>query len=149
HIVVLTPQQALSAADVALLRILRGLDKNRIVVFVNRIDQLGDPARDVPMIVQHVQEGLRRELPDTDFPIVAGSAFWADVALRGSEADIERAWSAKAQAYAQHLAQQASATGISADDNERAQSLLTCSGLPALFGGLARLTPESHIGRVL
>src|SRR5215510_368951 len=104
HIVVLTPQQALSTADVALLRILRGLNKDRIVVFLNRIDQLGDLVRDVPMIVQHVQEGLRRELPDADFPIVAGSAFWADAALRGSDADIERAWSAKAQAYAQHLA---------------------------------------------
>jgi hypothetical protein len=147
HIVVLTPQQALSAADVALLRILRGLDKNRIMVFLNRIDQLSDPTRDVPMIVQHVQEGLRRELPGTAFPIVAGSAFWADTALRGSEADIERAWSAKAQAYAQHLAQQASAPGT--DANDKAQSLLTCSGLPALFGGLAQLTPESHIGRVL
>src|SRR5262249_41638525 len=37
-----------------------------------------------------------------------------------------------------------------ADENaQRAQSLLTCSGLPALFGGLAQLAPESHIGRVL
>jgi Dynamin family len=151
HVVVLTPQQALSAADVALLRILRGLDKNRIMVFLNRIDQLSDPTRDVPMIVQHVREGLRRELPGTDFPVVAGSAFWADAALRGEEADIERAWSAKAQAYVQHLAQQqASAPGMSADDKaQRAQSLLTCSGLPALFAGLAQLTPESHIGRVL
>jgi Dynamin family len=150
HIVVLTPQQALSAADVALLRILRGLDKNRIVVFLNRIDQLGDLTRDVPMIMQHVREGLRRELPDADFPIVAGSAFWADVALRGSEADIERAWSAKAQAYAYYLAQQATAPVTDSDDQEqRVQSLLTCSGLPALFGGLARLTPDSHIGRVL
>src|SRR5215475_3694920 len=138
HIVVLTPQQALSAADVALLRILRGLDKNRIVVFLNRIDQLGDLTRDLPMIVQHVREGLRRELPGSDFPIVAGSAFWADAALRGSDADIERAWSAKAQAYAQHLAQQAgsSGTGNDSDDNgsddkeQRAQNLLACSGLP-------------------
>jgi hypothetical protein len=152
HIVVLTPQQALSAADVALLRILRGLDKNRIVVFLNRIDQLSDVARDVPMIVQHVREGLHRELPESDFPIVAGSAFWADAALHGSDADVERAWSAKAQAYAQHLTQQAGSAatelspGIGTDDKE---SLLACSGLPALFAGLAQLTPESHIGRVL
>src|SRR5262249_54125234 len=56
----------------------------------------------------------------------------------------------KAQAYAQHLSQQASASGIDADDKaQTAQRMLTCSGLPALFGGLARLTPESHIGRVL
>jgi dynamin family protein len=150
HIVVLTPQQALSAADVALLRILRGLDKNRIVVFLNRIDQLGDPNSDVPMIVQHVRESLSRELPGSDFPIVAGSAFWADAALRGSDADIERAWSAKAKAYAHYLAQQTSAPDNDSDDREqRVQSLLTCSGLPALFGSLAQLTPDSHIGRVL
>jgi len=153
HIVVLTPQQALSAADVALLRILRGLNKDRIVVFLNRIDQLGDVTRDVPTIVQHVREGLRRELPASDFPIVAGSAFWADLALRGSEVDVERAWSGKAQAYAQHLAQQAgssAAAGNGANDkDEHGQSLLACSGLPALFDVLAQLTPESHIGRVL
>jgi hypothetical protein len=164
HIVVLTPQQALSAADVALLRILRGLDKNRIVVFLNRIDQLGDPTRDVPMIIQHVRESLGRELPASDFPIVAGSAFWADAALRGSDADIERAWSAKAKAYAHYLAQQMSAPdndseapdndsedpdNDSDDREQRVQRLLTCSGLPALFGSLAQLTPDSHIGRVL
>src|SRR5262249_54016093 len=100
-----------------------------------------------------------------DFPIVAGSAFWADAALRGSDGDIERAWSAKAQAYAQHLAQQAGSTGLrtgdlgtndlgtddlgTEDKEQRARTLLACSGLPALFVALARLTPESHIGRVL
>jgi hypothetical protein len=153
HIVVLTPQQALSTADVALLRILRGLNKDRIVVFLNRIDQLGDLVRDVPIIVRHIREGLRRELPGAAFPVVAGSAFWADLALRGVDSEIERAWSPKAQAYAQHLAQQASASASpgdgSADTERRIQDLLACSGLPALFGTLAQLTPESHVGRVL
>ena len=41
HIVVLTSRQAMSAADVALLRILQGLRKDRIAVFINRIDELG------------------------------------------------------------------------------------------------------------
>jgi Dynamin family len=153
HIVVLTPQQALSPADVALLRILQGLDKNRIVVFLNRIDQLGDVARDVAAIVQNVREGLRRELPDSDFPVVAGSAFWADTALRGSQADVEQAWSAKAKAYAQYLAQQAPASVVAGagdgDIDEGARNLFLCSGLPALFDVLARLAQVSHPGRVL
>jgi Dynamin family len=154
HIVVLTPQQALSPADVALLRILRGLNRDRVVVFLNRIDQLGDVARDAAAIVQHVREGLRRELPGSEFPVVAGSAFWADTALRGSAADVEEAWSAKAKAYAQHLSPQAgsaiSAGAAGEDDTEqRARSLFLCSGLPALFDVLARLALDSHTGRVL
>jgi Dynamin family len=156
HIVVLTPQQALSPADVALLRILRGLSKDRIVVFLNRIDQLGDVARDAAAIVKHVREGLRRELPESDFAVVAGSAFWADMALRGSQADVEQAWSAKAKAYAQHLSQQAGssagagAVGAGDDDTEqRARSLFLCSGLPALLDVLARLALDSYTGRVL
>jgi len=151
HIVVLTPQQALSTADVALLRILRGLDKDRVVVFLNRIDQLGDLVRDVPIIVRHIREGLRRELPGSEFPVVAGSAFWGDLALRGLDNELERGWSAKAQTYAQHLAQQSSSKAShGADDKEqRIQGLLMCSGLPALFDALARLTPDSHIGRVM
>src|SRR5262249_49519830 len=38
HIVVLTSRQAMSSADVALLRVLQGLRKDRIAVFINRID---------------------------------------------------------------------------------------------------------------
>jgi len=151
HIAVLTPQQALSTADVALLRILRGLNKDRVVVVLNRIDQLGDLVRDVPIIVRHIREGLRRELPGSEFPVVAGSAFWGDLALRGLDNELERGWSAKAQAYAQHLAQQSgSKASHGADDKEqRIQGLLMCSGLPALFDVLAQLTTESHIGRVM
>lgn len=157
HIVVLTPQQALSPADVALLRILRGLNRDRIVVFLNRIDQLGDVARDSAAIVQHVREGLRRELPESEFAVVAGSAFWADTALRGSEADVEQAWSAKAKAYAQHLAKEAGSSvvvGAGEDDGEddkeqRARNLFICSGVPALLDVLARLALEGHTGVVL
>ena len=49
--------------------------KDRVVVFLNRIDQLGDLVRDAPIIVRHIREGLRRELPGSEFPVVAGSAF--------------------------------------------------------------------------
>ncbi|MEL7048683.1 MAG: dynamin family protein [Pseudomonadota bacterium] len=40
YVVVLTARQPLSQADLALLRILRGLHKDRIIIYINRIDDL-------------------------------------------------------------------------------------------------------------
>jgi hypothetical protein len=138
YVVMLTTRQALSSADVALLRILRGLHKERIVVFINRIDELGDVARDTATIVQHVRSGLRREFPTSEIPIVAGSALWAEIALSGAEGDIDQVLSTKAKALAGSQARQAGA-----------QSLFLCSGLPALTDVLASLTLDCHTGRVL
>ena len=149
HIVVLTARQAISSADVALLRVLQGLRKDRIAVFINRIDELNDIARDVPAIVQHVRSSLRRELPTLELPVVAGSAYWANAAQRGSQADVERAWSPKAKTYAQHLTQRAGPVLGHDGDEQLAQSLLLCSGLPALLDVLVDLTLDSHAGRVL
>jgi Dynamin family len=149
HVVVLTARQAISAADVSLLRILQGLRRDRIAVFINRIDELNDIARDVPAIVQHVRNSLRRELPTLDLPVVAGSAHWANTAQRGSRADVERAWSPKVKAYAQHLAPRAGSVAGHDEDEQLAHSLLLCSGLPALVDVLSALTVDSHAGRVL
>lgn len=154
YIVVLTARQALSSADVALLRILRGLHKHRIAVFINRIDELGDVVRDTPQIVQHVRLGLRREFPDTEIPIVAGSAHWAGLAIAGDEAGIERAFTPKAAAYIAQIAARGRgplpSLPIARDDREQlSQSLLMGSGLPGLSQVLDGLTLRSHAGQVL
>jgi Dynamin family len=151
YIVMLTARQALSSADVALLRILRGLHKERIAVFINRVDELGDIARDIAPIVEHVRGGLRREFPTTDLPIVVGSALWAETAIRGSDAEIERVLSPKVKAYAQHLNAGASSGGGAGGDRlqEQVQTLIACSGLSALADVLAPLALDSHAGRVL
>ena len=149
HIVVLTPRQAVSPADLALLRVLVGLRKDRIAVFINRIDELNDIARDVPEIVQHVRNSLSRELPTLELPVVAGSAHWANVAIRGSQADVERAWSHNAKTYAQHLTQNAGSIAGNDSNEQLAQGLLLCSGVPALLDVLSDLTAGSHAGRVL
>jgi len=149
YVVVLTARQALSSADVALLRILRGLHKERIAVFVNRIDELGDLARDVPAIVEHVQAGLSREFPTSEIPVVAGSAFWAEIAMRGAAPEIDRVLSAKVKAYAELLAQAAPPGDRKVSGLERSETLLLCSGLSPLCEVLARLTLDSHTGRVL
>jgi hypothetical protein len=152
YVVLLTARQALSSADVALLRILRGLHKDRLAVFINRIDELADVVADITPIVQHVRDGLHREFPGAEIPIVVGSALWAEVASSGSQADIDHVLSAKVTAYAHHLAAQASSpTPDSARmewKEEGAPGLFQCSGLPALIDVIARLTPDSHVGRV-
>lgn len=74
YIVVLSAHQPLSEGDVSLLRILRGLHKDRIIVFINRIDELGDVERDVSDIVAYVHKRLAIEFPGFEIPIVAGSA---------------------------------------------------------------------------
>ena len=148
YIVVLTARQALSSADVALLRILRGLHKERICVFINRIDELGDLAREVPAIVKHVQSGLGREFPSSEIPVVAGSALWAELAIRGGGPEADRALTPKVRDYAQFLMDSAAPVAPSTPQ-ERIETLFVCSGLSPLCEVLARLTLDSHTGRVL
>ena len=148
YIVVLTARQALSSADVALLRILRGLHKERICVFINRIDELGDLAREVPAIAKHVQNGLGREFPSAEIPVVAGSAMWAEIAIRGGGPEADRALTPKVRDYASFLLE--STTPIApSSPQERIETLFMCSGLSPLCEVLARLTLDSHTGRVL
>ncbi|MGA7809264.1 dynamin family protein, partial [Bradyrhizobium sp.] len=84
--VVLNAQQALSSGDVSLLHLLRGLQKDRVVVFVNRIDQLRDPKAEAEAVLAHVRGKLAIEFPGSDIPVIAGSALWAEQALASEAA---------------------------------------------------------------
>jgi signal recognition particle receptor subunit beta len=141
YIVLLTARQALSSADVALLRILRGLHKERIVVFINRIDELDDLVHDTPLVMQRVQAGLQREFPGSGIPIVAGSAIWALQSLGPSAAEPNPDLSDEIRAYAANVAEQGETSDLA--------TLLVCSGLPTLSRVLADLTLRSHVGYVL
>jgi len=145
YIVMLTARQALSSADVALLRILRGLQKDRIAVFINRIDELSDIARDCPIIIEHVRAGLRREFPTAEIPVVPGSALWAEAAMAGSELDANRMLTEKVKAYATILTEPAGGRS-----GERPIEVLwMCSGLSMLAAVLADLTLRSRTGQLL
>lgn len=82
-VIVLNANQAFSTVDIALMRILLSLDSDQIILFVNRIDELDDPAKQVPEIEGYLRETLKDQgLPDT-IPVVFGSASWAEAAIRG------------------------------------------------------------------
>ncbi|MGF1649743.1 MAG: dynamin family protein [Hyphomicrobiaceae bacterium] len=81
HILVVSARQALSVQDCALVKILLGLNKREIVIFVNRIDELPEPARDVPELRRRVSAQLAREFPELTVDVVFGSAKWAELAM--------------------------------------------------------------------
>ena len=63
HVVVLSARQPLATTELATLRILRGLHRERILVFIDHEDELRDPQSEVRNILSHVRQTLAREFP--------------------------------------------------------------------------------------
>ncbi len=80
-VVVLTARQPLSTADLSLLRMLRGLKKERLVIFINKIDEIGGNDEVVREVSRRVAAIVKQEFPSAHIPIVFGSAIWARKAL--------------------------------------------------------------------
>ena len=80
-VVVLTARQPLSMADLNLLRLLRGLNKNRVIIFVNKSDQIEGGEEVLQEVSRQLSAVLQQEFPATHFEIVFGSAIWARAAL--------------------------------------------------------------------
>jgi signal recognition particle receptor subunit beta len=87
-IFVLSALQPLSAADLSMLRLLNGLHKDRIIVFVNRTDLLTDPLRDGLTVKCAVERRLRLEFPALDIPVIAGSSWWGNLSLLAELTDV-------------------------------------------------------------
>jgi len=153
YIVVLTARQPLSDADVALLRILRGLHKERFVVFINRIDDLTDISQDQREVRRYVEQRISREFPDSKIPVITGSARWANAAL--SPDRNPQPFDRRSLAYfvetglmrREDLVRTAQADGPQRSDLNEA--LLQASGVPAVYKAINDLMAESRSGHVL
>ncbi len=80
YIVVLTARQPLASSDIGLLKLLKVLEKKRIIVFINRVDELNERAGAVDLVVKHVKDELERVFQGASIPVIAGSAKWAGLA---------------------------------------------------------------------
>lgn len=80
-IVVLSAHQALSTMDLALLRIICSVESREVLIFVNRIDELENPAEDTKKIERDIRFTLNRLGLGNDLPILFGSGYWANCAL--------------------------------------------------------------------
>jgi signal recognition particle receptor subunit beta len=134
---VISALQPLSADDIALLRILNGLHKERIVVFINRIDQLRNPLAEAASIRASVKNRLDREFPALDIPVLAGSAWWGGLSLVASGRDVYRLLPQSSLAYLAEcgLGTTADATALPGTPEHRARlarALHLASGLPAV-----------------
>ena len=87
YVFVISALQPLSAADIYMLRLLNGLHKDRIVVFINRADQLPNPGTDAPLIKSAVEKRLRIEFPALDIPVVYGSAWLGTLSQQSDRGD--------------------------------------------------------------
>lgn len=89
YVFVISALQPLSAADIYMLRLLNGLHKDRIVVFINRADQLPNPGTDAATIKAAVEKRLRLEFPALDIPVVYGSAWLGSLRLQTDLSDFQ------------------------------------------------------------
>jgi ethanolamine utilization protein EutP (predicted NTPase) len=84
YIIVLTAHHPMSPGDLSLLRVLRGLSKDKIIAIVNRVDVLSDPAHEADALEAYVRQALNREFPHAVIPVILVSALWGNMALKPS-----------------------------------------------------------------
>jgi len=117
-VVVLSAHQAFSTVDIALLRILLALKHEQLVLFVNRIDELQDPDRQIIEIDTFIRQLLEEQRLPSDLPIVFGSAAWAEVASGGLTDMVGDEASASLQAFVEmrsdRLSNETGMNGLSA-----------------------------------
>jgi signal recognition particle receptor subunit beta len=154
-IVVLSARQALSTADLALVRAMRGLRKDRILIVINRCDELDDPAAHGRIVAGHVARLIEREYGQ-EVPVLTASALWANVALTPDAPFVADVLNNRTFA---HL----TASGLATRDDiatwqpprtpearqKLAGALNQISGFPAIIEALNGLVTDSGLGRLL
>lgn len=155
YLVVLTARQPLAPSDLSLLRILRGLHKEQIVVFINRVDELEGIRTERETIVDFVRKRLAREFPGSDIPVVAGSAWWGRMALSGEVDTNERGLDGRTLSYLQEQGRvrREDLLRLAHKDPERSRilraALLAESGIPAVREAIDRMLPGCRCTHVV
>ncbi|MGK7653836.1 dynamin family protein [Roseovarius sp. B08] len=90
-VVVLSATQALTSVDMALLRMISNLRSRDVIIFVNRIDELSDPASQMSEIEDSIRATLKLNGGPEDAQLVFGSAYWANMVLTGELQSMHKA----------------------------------------------------------
>ncbi|MDJ0827230.1 MAG: dynamin family protein [Rhodobacter sp.] len=142
-VVVLSAHQALSSVDMALVRLISNVKSREVLIFVNRIDELPDPAKQIPEIQKSIVDTLRAHQGPADAKVIFGSAYWANVALQGRVEDITGDSETAMENWA---AANARADVQDADPQALAWRL---SGVPALFEAISARVAEGPVREVV
>lgn len=155
RLAVLAADRLLGSIDLNLVRLLRQDSAAPLVLFVNQIDRLDDPALDLPEIEARLRsEAGRQGASFGTLHVVFGSLAWAKAALRGALGDLPPTSKEALLSYAALREDEGEAP--EADDTPAAH-VWRLAGLPALWqvidrllvegalaGQLARLTRQFH-----
>ncbi|NBC95374.1 MAG: hypothetical protein GVY27_03345 [Deinococcus-Thermus bacterium] len=88
-VVVLSAHQAMSSVDMALIRLIANVRSREVVIFVNRVDELSDPGRQIEEIRDSLRATLSGHRGLEEVEILFGSAHWATLALTGELSTLE------------------------------------------------------------
>jgi len=124
-VVVLSAHQALTSTDMALIRLISHVKSRDVIIFVNRIDELSDPATQVPQIRASIADTLEKHKGPKEAEVIFGSALWASHAL---SLKLARLPAASADALSNWAASQNMACKELQDET----SVWNLSGLPEL-----------------
>lgn len=158
YVVVLSARQPLSTAELATLRILRGLHRERILVFIDHVDELREPAGEVRDIISNVRQALTREFPAIDIPVIAGSSKWAAQATSAEQPNGSDGIAPSLLAYAKLRGAvrpkevKGSGQATQAEElpnGQHARILTICSGYPELRRELTKLLLRSHSAHLI
>lgn len=154
YIFVISALQPLSAADISTLRLLNGLHKDRIVVFINRIDQLPNPAANAPVVKAVVEKRLQLEFPALQIPVICGSAWMGNLRLQARDGDLHASLKpaqVKALRQAGLLApiDAAPAQLSTAEQSRVAVAMHVNSGMREVSAAITRLMSTSSIAMLL
>ncbi|MFO8125472.1 dynamin family protein [Yoonia sp.] len=142
-VVVLSAHQALSSMDMGLIRLISNVKAREVVIFVNRIDELSNPAEQVP----EIRDSIFQTLADNNGPenpeVIFGSAYWANMAL--SE-DLDEIVEDSAEAMFNWAEAALSAETAGMDTKELVWHL---SGLPELYRALSERIAEGPGAEIL
>jgi hypothetical protein len=135
-VVVLSAHQALSTVDMALIRLISNIRSREVVIFVNRIDELSDPANQVGEIRDSIRETLKKHDGPADAEIIFGSAHWANLAIADRLDELEPDSAAALLNWAESELEAGSA------DEAFVSDVWRLSGIPALYQALAARITE-------
>jgi len=136
-VVVLSAGQALTSVDMGLIRLISNLNSRDVIIYVNRIDELPDPANQIAEIEDSIRETLKEHHGPHDTEIVFGSAYWANKALSGELDEMEQSHSSTLLGWAEANLRPEGA-GQSPSD-----MVWELSGIPALMRAISQRTVQN------
>ncbi len=154
YVFVISALQPLSTADISMLRLLNGLHKDRIVVFINRADQLANPGVDAAHIKTAVENRLRLEFPALRIPVIYGSAWMGNLRLQADSPNQPAAFKS-AHAAALRMAglpcsNDAAAARLTGSDRSRVAAVMhMSSGMREVSSAITRMMCSSGIAMLL